>query len=83
MKRTRGGSDSWSVWESLGLLTQFRNEMIERGSPSVSWQTILCELNSVDWVRKPAFPATPLTDRQKQRRVTGATPTATSTGRGI
>ena len=42
--------------------------MIDRGSPAVSEQTILDEMNSSDWEKKKrAFPVLPLADRQNQK----------------
>ena len=50
-------------FEKFKTLTSFRNEMIERRSPAVFKQTMLNELNSLDWEKKRAFPAPSLTDR--------------------
>ena len=50
-------------------LTPFRNEMIKRGSLTVSRQTIISELNSLDWEKRRTFYASPfLTERQKQKK---------------
>lgn len=50
-------------------LTPFRNEMIKRGSLTVSRQTIISELNSLDWEKRRTFYAPPfLTERQKKKK---------------
>ena len=50
-------------------LTPFRNEMIKRGSLTVSRQTIISELNSLDWEKRRTFYAPPfLTEIKKKKK---------------
>ena len=45
-------------------LSDYQIGLIERGSPNVSRQTVLNELNDLGWVKMTAKPIRPLTDQQ-------------------
>ena len=50
-------------------LSDYQRDLIDRGSPAVSRQTVLNELNSLGWEKINAKPTPPLNDKQKLDRL--------------